>query len=88
MRKRDEVKVEVKRQPIKIIEREEVETEVLAKAITDIAEAAQTLLSGPLTKRAIFLLIRDSTTPPVALATIEAVLEAAADLKKRFVRGR
>lgn len=62
----------------------EVPVEVLAEAITEIAKAAQRLISGPLTKRAVIVLIQDGCTG-LSKAVIESVLNSAADLKRRYV---
>jgi hypothetical protein len=64
----------------------EVPTEVLAQSIIAVSDAAQKLLSGRLNRRAIVLLIQDSITPKPSKETVEAILDAAADLRRRYVR--
>lgn len=62
----------------------EVGPEILAKAIVEVSEAAKKLLGGPLSERAIVILIQDAAgydaggTKQVSQATIKAVLHAAA----------
>jgi hypothetical protein len=73
---------------VKVTEPEVVEVEVLATAIVQISDSVRKLIDGPLTRRAIAVLIRDATTPPVPLSTIDLVLDTAADLKKRYVKSR
>lgn len=78
------------RKSVKIVQplppADEVPTEVLATAITEVSRSAKALLDGPLKKRAILVLIRDSAVPAIPLSTIEAVLDAAAGLEARFVK--
>lgn len=62
-----------------ILNVEEVGTELLATSIIDVADAAKKLLNSGLTEHAIHVLIKDKTG--IALTTIKAVLNAAADLK-------
>lgn len=64
----------------------EVPQEVLAKAIVQASEAAQKLLAGPLTRRAIVVLIQDACPANIPRTTIELVLNAAADLRRRYVK--
>ena len=63
-----------------------VAQEILAESIVAVAKAASVLLSGPLKRRAIFVLIRDATSHTVSLNDIEKVLDAAADLQRRYVK--
>lgn len=65
---------------------DQVPVEVLAQSITDVAEAAQKLLSGPLKKRAVMVLIKDACNARVSLGDIDLVLSVAADLKKYYLR--
>ena len=60
--------------------------EVFERSIVDIAAAAQKILDGPLTRRAIILLIQDSVPGGVHRDTIAAVLDAAANLEKRYLK--
>jgi hypothetical protein len=64
----------------------EVPVEILATAIVDLDAAAKRLLNGPLKRRAVILLIHDICRVP--LGDIERVLDAAADLKRRYVNDR
>lgn len=63
---------------------DEATHEELAGALDQVSAAANRLLNGPLTKRAILVLIKDLCPKdnPIGLSTIELVLEAAANLKK------
>jgi len=65
---------------------ESVSGEILAKAIIDVSTAAKKLLDGPLTKRAIVILIQDAVPHNIGLYEVEAVLEAAAGLKEHFIK--
>lgn len=62
-----------------------VETEVLAEAIVAISASAKKLLGGKLKKRAVLVLIQDASPRNLTLSDIEAVLDTAADLEKRYV---
>jgi hypothetical protein len=74
--------------PAKIIqdENEPVPTEILAKSVVAVSAAAQKLLAGGLTMRALMVLIHDQTAVP--LAHIKLVLESAGDLAKQYTRNR
>lgn len=63
-----------------------VEPELLAQAILDVSKGAQALLDGPLKRRAILVLIRDSMTPPAPMDVISRVLDAAAGLAKEYTK--
>jgi hypothetical protein len=71
---------------------EDVGPEILAQAIVDVSEAAKKLLAGPLTERAIVILIQDSCghtaggSKAVSQESIKLVLHAAADLRHRYVK--
>jgi hypothetical protein len=67
-----------------IINEADVGPEILAKAIIDVSDAAKKLLSSRLTNRALTVLLRDATGLP--LVTIEKVLNAAADLRRIYVK--
>lgn len=61
--------------------------EIMAKAITQVSDAAQKILNSRLTKRAIFVLIKDSIPGnTVGLREIEIVLEHAANLENKFIK--
>jgi len=65
---------------------ESVSGEILSQAIVDVASAGKKLLDGPLTKRAIIVLLQDAIPHNISLYQIESVLEAAANLEKTFVK--
>lgn len=65
---------------------DEVPREVLAKAVVEVADAAKRLLNGPLTKRAVIVLVQDACKGQVSRAVVEVVLDAASDLKRLYVR--
>jgi hypothetical protein len=67
-----------------ILPDDDVAPTVLAQAIVDIAKGADCLLNGPLSRRAVYLLIRDRSG--VSLGDIESVLTAAAELKDVYVK--
>jgi hypothetical protein len=62
----------------------EVAPELLAKAIVQVSDAAKKLLGGPLKPRALLLLLRDASG--VGMDDCERVLNAAADLRRRYVK--
>ncbi len=70
---------------VKVTEDEEHGPEVIAKAIEEIAASAKKLLGGRLSRRAVIVLIQDSTTG-LSKAAIEAVLDAAAGLTRYVTR--
>lgn len=61
-----------------------IPTEVMAQAVVDISAAAKKLLAGPLTERAVLVLIHDATGVP--LRTIREVLVGASNLAALYVR--
>lgn len=73
------------REPVQVLNEENIAPAVLAKAIVDVAEAAKNILSGPLKRRAIVVLLQDSIGPGITKKQIEQVLDAAADLKRNYV---
>lgn len=60
--------------------------ETIAKGITEVSDAFIKINEGPLTRRAIVLLIKDTSSTPLNHTQINAVLDAAAGLKDQFVR--
>lgn len=58
----------------------------LANAITQISDAYAKMLNGPLTKRALILLIKDSAEQTMTMAQIEAVLDAVSQLKVNYLK--
>jgi hypothetical protein len=62
----------------------EVPAEVLAEAIVQVADAAKRLLSSRLTKRAILVLLHDSSG--VGMRDIEYVLDHAAQLAFVYIK--
>lgn len=69
---------------VKVSEENPEPTEIIAKSIIEIAEAVGKLENSRLKSRAIYLLIRDQTGLP--LGEIERVLNAAADLKRDYIK--
>lgn len=63
-----------------------VAPEVLAEAIVSVSKSARALLMGPLKRRAILVLIRDSMNPPAPLETISRVLDAAEGLAREYTK--
>lgn len=61
-------------------------TEVIAEAIIKVADAMEKMKATKLTERAILLLIRDSISGNIGLGDIKTVLNAAADLKKNYIK--
>lgn len=72
---------------VEIIGEDQVSTEVLAEALVNISDSVTKLLNGPLNRRAIVILLQDSLggRNAVSKETIEAVLDAAATLKAKYV---
>lgn len=64
----------------------EVAAEIIAQSIVNIAEAVRKLLAAGLKKRAILVLLRDSSG--VGMSEIDRVLTAAAELDKTYVTKR
>lgn len=84
--------------PLKIVDPDEVvPKEVLADAIVKLSDAAERLLSGRLTERALLLLLHDAVKPTTnwsgkqptkpTKSDIKAVLHALPELKKLYVKG-
>lgn len=71
--------------PVSVLNEENIAPAVLARAIVDVADAAKTILAGPLKRRAIVVLLQDSIGPGITKKQIEQVLDAAADLKRNYV---
>ena len=65
---------------------ENIPTEILAEEIVRLSKAAQALKNSRLTKRAILVLLKDSTG--MSFAQIKLVLEALEDLEKTYVKKR
>lgn len=61
-------------------------TEVIAKAIIEVAEAARKLNGSKLKRRAVVLLLKDMTGNSVSNRDIEMVLDCAAELDKRYIK--
>lgn len=59
--------------------------EEIAKAITEISEAFIKINNGPLTQRAIMILIKDRC-PELTLGQIKSVLDTASTLKENFIK--
>lgn len=82
-------KIAVKQDPEKPIS-----VEVMAASIKAIAEGIRKLRSGPLTDRALFLLIQDAApsiggkyqSAPVPIKTIRAVFDGVDQLERAFLR--
>jgi hypothetical protein len=73
---------------IKVIQSDpEVPLEILAEAVLDVAKAAKAIMNGPLTRRAVILLIHDKCAGRVSKTAIEAVLDGAEGLHQ-YVRLR
>jgi hypothetical protein len=64
-----------------------VPVEIMAQAIVDVAEAAKKLLAGPLTRRAVVLLIYDNLRGRVTKSDIEDVLDGAKSLDRYVIAG-
>lgn len=65
----------------------EIPTKVLEQAIVDLAAGFKRMNSSRLSKRAIVLLIQDSCgTSYVTKKQVEAVLDSAADLDRRYLK--
>lgn len=60
--------------------------EVTAAAIVKVAEAFDQIHKGPLTRRAIVLLLQDIIPGKMAIRDIEKVLDASAKLKDIYVK--
>jgi len=58
----------------------------IAEEIVRVSEAFKVINRSRLTKRAIMLLIRDSTSPQIGLNDIEVVLSSAASLAERYIK--
>lgn len=64
-----------------------IETKIMEEAIVQVANAARKLLSSKLTKRAVFVLIKDSMSGGgLPLKDIELVLDCASKLDKRYLK--
>ncbi len=76
--------------PVKVVQdiTDPVPTEILAKAIRDIAVGIRALRKGPntLTDRALFLLIKDCAPGNIGIKDIAAVFAAIDVLEKNYVR--
>ena len=63
------------------------EIKIMEDAIVEVATAARKLLNSKLSKRAVFVLIKDSMVGTgVPLRDIELVLDCAAKLDKRYLK--
>lgn len=67
-----------------VVNNTQMPAEILASAIKDVADGAKKLLASRLSRRAILVLLKDSTN--VSMAQIDLVLEHAAKLDKYIVR--
>lgn len=65
---------------------EQISTEVLATAIANISEAFEKVRTGPLSQRALVLLIQDACVPKVSQQDIARVLSVLPQLKSLYVR--
>jgi hypothetical protein len=80
--------------PVKIKQpddpKQEVPTEILAKAIVEISEGIKVLRRGPIKDSALLILIQNAAPNidgrPIPLKTISAVLEGAEDLAKVYLK--
>lgn len=64
----------------------EISTEILAQSIVDISDGMEKLLNGRLNRTALVILIQNAITGNISRAQISDVLDAVADLKKKYVR--
>jgi len=64
----------------------EIPVEVLAQAIVDLSAAFKKVQNGPLSQRALVLLIQDATSPKVSQDDIKRVLNVLPELENIFVR--
>lgn len=64
----------------------EVTTEILATSIRDIAASMRKINDGPLNRRAIVVLLRDSTGTAVSMTQIDLVLRCLTDLERRYCK--
>jgi len=71
---------------IKTDEQDPEPVELIADSIIKISNAFDKLRTSRLKKRAILVLIRDQTNPPVSMRTIEAILDIAGSLKDIFIK--
>lgn len=71
---------------VKVIQKEgeEVPTEVLAKAIVQLDEAAQQMQRGPLKRKAIVVLLNDMSG--VSRSKIEVILNCLTELRATYVK--
>lgn len=60
--------------------------EIMADHIKQVSQAFKQLNNGPVTRRVILLLLKDSITPAMSIADIEQVLVAAERLSTRYVK--
>lgn len=76
--------------PVKVVQdaTDPVPTEILAKAIRDIAVGVRALRKGPntLTDRALFLLIQDAAPTKIGMREIASVFTAIDALEKSYLR--
>lgn len=61
-------------------------TEVIAKAIIEVAESAKKLLNSKLKMRAVLILIKDASGGNLSLSDIESVLRHASELDKKYIK--
>lgn len=69
-----------------ILSSESTGIEEIAAALTQVSDAFIKINNGPLTRRAIVLLIKDASKVSLSNKEIEAVLDAAVRLKDEFIK--
>lgn len=74
---------------VKQVEDAEIPAAVLAQSVVDISRGMKILVGGPLSERALLLLIQDAAggKSTVSLQDIKAVLSGIGDLERLYVRG-
>lgn len=74
-----------KTKPVVVLQDTDEAPEVLASAIREVSRAAKKLLNGPLSRRALLVLIQDNISGNIGLQDIGVVLDAASGLEKRYI---
>ncbi len=80
---------ETKMKALKVVKDPEnvIPVEVFEQAIVDLAKGFKKLNSSRLSKRAVVLLVQDSVGAPfVNRSQVEAILDAAADLDRKYLK--
>lgn len=78
-----------KNQPKPIINNDKdnpIPVEIIAESIVQVAKGFQAMRNSKLSRRAIILLIKDSCPGNVPIADISNILDAAANLDKKYIK--